>query len=333
MELKLIEKIRAYSQSFLSQDIKKHIKTGIGDDCAELIPYSGENILVTTDTFLENVHFRLNFYSPYLLGKKLASINLSDIGAMGARPICAFLNCEIPSYLTTSKFWDPFLKGLIDRLYEFGAVLAGGDTVSTIGKYLGLTLTLIGSAPKGKVIYRSCAKEGDLIYTSGFLGDSAAGLSLLENKIMNIPRGVRRYLIKRHIDPFPQIPLGRLLAEIGVNSLIDISDGIATDIAHICKESRVMAKIFIDRLPISRSLKVMAKKANKNPYTFALFGGEDYELIWTVAPKMAKEMEDKVCSILKRRPFKIGEITKGQGVIAIYPNGKKRDITFMGYEH
>ncbi len=333
MEHKLIEKIKAYSQRLLPESLKKNLVTGIGDDCAEIVPFTNKNILITTDTFLEDVHFRLEFYTPYLLGKKLASINLSDIAAMGASPMYALLNCEIPKQLVTDAFLDHFLKGLIDRLYEFDAILIGGDTVSKTEKCLGLTLTLIGAAPRDKIIHRFGAKEGDFIYTSGFLGDSALGFYILEKKTRHIPIPIKRYLIKRHIDPFPQIALGKLLAEIGVNSLIDVSDGIATDLAHICKESGVMAEIFIDLLPISRALKVVAKKVGKDCLDFALFGGEDYELIWTIEPQRAKEMEAKVCTLLKKRPIKIGKIAKGRGVIAIYPNGQKKDISFMGYEH
>ncbi len=334
MELTLIERILKNTKALPQCQRKGHITTSIGDDCAEISPSQGHNILVTTDTMVEDTHFRLSYFTPHLLGRKLATVNLSDIAAMGGTPLAATLNLEVPEKLAdpNSSFWSHFIQGLTGRLARYGACLVGGDTVKTKTSKLGLTLTIIGEVREGGAIFRSGARPGDLIFCSGPLGESACGQRILEKKRFPLPLPVKRRLIARHLDPKPRISLGRALAQVGVNSMIDVSDGIATDLGHIAKKSHVKAVIQEELLPISRGVRLFARSQGESPFDFVLSGGEDFELVWTVSPKKVEEMKEAVLPILRRLPFHIGHITDGEGVW-LKNTSYAREVTFKGYEH
>ena len=334
MELELIEKIRQTAEAIEPPKKWVGLNKGIGDDCAELSPSPGHKILLTTDTMVEGVHFSLSYFDPYHLGRRLAAVNLSDIAAMGGVPRAALLNIEVPRYLKdpASTFWKRFALGLVGRLKEFGAVLVGGDTVASPCNRLGLTLTLTGEVEKGGALYRNGASVGDMIYCSGYLGESACGLLLLKKRRSTLPFAIKKRLIQRHLDPEPRIPLGRLLKEMGATSAIDVSDGIATDIAHIARGSGVKAVIEEKRLPLSRALKRACRETGVSPTKLAISGGEDFELVWTISPKKALEAERRLSAILGHAPFLIGRIKRGKG-LWLKGEGRAREITFTGYEH
>ncbi len=334
MELDLIKLIKHHSRTLPSQSLEGSLITAIGDDCAEFSPSADSNLLLTTDTMVEGVHFSLSYYTPFLLGRKLASVNLSDIAAMAGNPRAALLNLEVPPGLSdpSAAFWPPFIRGLVERLAEFGAVLAGGDTVKASNNKLSLTLTVIGEVSKGQAIYRKGARAGDMIYCSGFVGESALGLKILQERHVPLPLPVKRHLIARHLDPTPRLHLGEMLAHCSVTSMIDISDGIATDLAHICKESGVGADILANRLPISRAARSAASALGINAISSCLYGGEDYELLWTVPSSKSADMEKKIAAADGHGPFFIGTIKKGSGVWLKDSQGL-HNITFKGYEH
>ncbi|NPA95715.1 MAG: thiamine-phosphate kinase [Thermodesulfobacteria bacterium] len=335
MELTLIEKIRQMAQALAPKGGKGPIAMAIGDDCSEIVPDPGHSILLTTDTMVEDVHFRLSYFTPYILGRKLASVNLSDIAAMGGSPLGALLNLEVPPGLSdpANPFWPQFIKGLSEQLARYNAFLIGGDTVKTTCNRLALTLSLLGQVKQGRAIYRHGAKPGDLIYCSGPLGESACGQKVLDSKRFFLPLPVKRRLVKRHLDPEPRLALGQALANVGVSAMIDISDGIATDLGHIAKSSGVRANILASALPIPRSVRIFAQRLRHHrPLDFVLFGGEDYELVWTVPARNEKKMQKALLPILKRPAIRIGYMTEGEGVWLLEA-GSKREITFMGYEH
>ncbi len=344
MELGLIQKIRQLAAGSSSDEVSARVARTIGDDCAEVIPSPGKNLLITTDTMCENVHFSLSYFSPWQLGAKLASVNLSDIAAMAGTPRWAVLNAEVPEKLsnTAGPFWGDFLRGLISRLLSFGTVLVGGDTVRSSSDKLSLTLTLLGEIDPGGAIYRSEAREGDLVYCSGYTGEAACGLEILENSSISpaIPGAVRKRLTKRHLSPEPRIELGKALARTGINSLIDTSDGIASDLAHVAQESRLRAVVFQELLPVSRSIRVFCKALARGkglvlperPQEYALFGGEDFELIWTVSPPNRKAVERVAAEILGYPPLLIGFMEGGSGCF-LDMGGSRLDISFKGYEH
>jgi len=319
---------------------------GIGDDCAVMASTPGRHLVATTDTLVESVHFDLDYFDPWHLGRKTASVNLSDVGAMGGCPRWALLNLAVRPGLADS-FWKNFSMGLMSRLSRYGVDLVGGDTVSTPDR-LSVSLTLIGEVEPGKWLSRSRAEPGDLIYCSGNLGEAAAGLEWLKNckgkkgpfkgqRTVGIRRRVSRVILRRlvarHLDPEPRMALGQALAANGsVRSAIDLSDGIATDLAHICNMSGIGAEVWANEMPISRALKSISKILGISPLSLALTGGEDFELLWTVSEKNEAEVQKIAAEVLGYIPFRIGKMVVGDRVLLKTRRGTE-DITYQGYEH
>lgn len=349
MELRLIELIRQFSERASGRiGASGGLIKAIGDDAAVLRPLPGRDMVVTTDTFCEGVHFDLAYFSPYTLGKRLAAANLSDIAAMGAVPAYGFLNLEVPEEFSSERdlegFWRPLIYGLTCRLAQYGALLSGGDTVSTTGG-LGLSLTLIGWVEGGRALMRSGARPGDLLYCSGPLGEADAGLDILKGNIAfrasrrRPSRRAIRYLISRHLLPEPRVGLGRALLEAGVTACIDISDGVATDAAHLAQESGCRIVIDESRLPVSRAMRLLAMQQGRGVSQRRwlrrklLSGGEDFELLWTVPPEGAEGMERTAMASCGMRPVRIGRVEQGRGVFLKTLSGTLEEISFKGYEH
>jgi thiamine-monophosphate kinase len=319
------------------------VLVNIGDDCAVVVPSPDRYLIITTDTLVESIHFDLDYFDPWHLGRKTAAVNLSDAGAMGGNPRWAFLNLAVRPGMTDS-FWDNFSKGLLSRLSEYRISLVGGDTVTAPDR-LSLSLILIGEVEKGKWLSRSHAQPDDLIYCSGNLGEAAAGLEWLKKyrkkrrtferrkEAHTISRAVIKRLVSKHLDPEPRVTLGQALASSGlVKTAIDISDGIATDIAHVCKSSKIGAEVWAREMPISRALKGAYKILGISPLNLALTGGEDFELLWTVSKRNESEVRKIAAEVLGYRPFRIGKIVQGDGVLLKTSQGAK-EITYQGYEH
>jgi len=340
MERDLIARIKRLAGSSTDDS---SVLAGIGDDCAVLAPGPDRRLIVTTDTLVESIHFDLEYFDPWYLGRKTAAVNLSDAAAMGGSPRWALLNMAVPRRLT-GGFWDDFFEGLQSRLSQYGVSLVGGDIVSAPGRLL-LSLTLIGEIKEGRWLSRDSAKPDDLIYCSGHLGESAAGLELLKRykgtrntfrgrkAAHRISKAVFKRLARRHLDPEPRVRLGQALLASGmVQTAIDISDGVATDLAHICRDSKVGAEVRAMEIPVSRSLKRASRFLGRSPLEFALTGGEDFELLWTVSKKYRSEVQKIASKILGHMPFQIGRIVRGEGVFLRTSKGAK-DITYQGYEH
>src|ERR1700722_877545 len=247
------------------------VSLGIGDDCAVLHPRRGEEIVVTTDLSLENVHFRRDWHPPQSVGHRCLARGLSDLAAMGARPEAAFLSLAIPAELT-GPWMDSFLDGLMALAELHQVPLAGGDMAKS--PLVVADIVLMGSVPKGKALLRSGARAGDVIYVTGALGGSAAELRALERR----PGDYRgKYKVGHpHLYPEPRLAAGRKLmrAELAT-AAIDLSDGLSTDLAHLCDESRLAAEIDVEALPVDARATLEQ----------ALHGGEDYELLFTASPK------------------------------------------------
>lgn len=300
---------------------------GIGEDCAVIPMARDRYLLVTTDTLVEGTHFRLDYTSPYLLGKKTLAVNLSDLAAMGGVPTHAFFNLAAPEE-TPVSFVRQMVRGITFWCRRYGVPVVGGDTVSCPGGVV-LTVTLLGKGQRGKIVFRSGARAGDLVFVSGCLGDAAAGLELLEKK----PElgASYRQLLRSQLDPMPQLELGRHLAEHKLASaMIDLSDGLGTDLAHIAEESGVGAEVDADKLPISKACRRLAKEFGTSPLAWAVAGGEDYGLLFTVPAVKARKLIQNVQT--KAGLFCIGRIVKGRGVF-LREKGHKRDIAYKGYDH
>lgn len=257
--------------------------TGIGDDCAVIPNLANQEYTVSTDMLVENVHFVASEIGGYLLGHKSLAVNLSDLAASGSLPCGAFLSLAIPGDMDV-EFMDDFMKGFHKIATVYGCPLLGGDTTASRGGLV-INVTVIGHCPQGKHKDRSKSVPGDVVCVSGPLGDSAAGLHFVLNP--SISRSADAIdLIKRHHAPKPRILLGESLVALPqIHSVMDISDGIASDIRHILDRSNVSAVIELDKIPYSP---LMQKVFGDNPAqmrNFALCGGEDYELLFTVDGK------------------------------------------------
>lgn len=291
---------------------------GIGDDCAVIPQRDGLETLLTTDMLMEGVHFLLDDVNPYSLGWKSAAVNISDIAGMGGKPVASFLSFALPKKLSDT-FLKEFLRGYKDLSDRFDCPLLGGDTTSSLDR-LCISVSVLGNCPSGLSRKRSAAQEGDIICVSGFLGDSAAGLQVI---LKGLERGeLESELVRRHYHPVPRVGEGIALSMLpGVHAMMDISDGIGSDLRHILDESHKAAEVDIASLPLSEQLKEACHKYGWDPVKLALNGGEDYELLFTVSPEAFAEA-------LPAPSYPIGRIVSGEGIRWI---GRNED--FMGFRH
>jgi thiamine-monophosphate kinase len=290
------------------------------DDAAVLDIPAGFQLIITKDAISQGVHFIGN-EAPSLIAKKLLRTNLSDLAAKGTTPYCYFLAGMLPK--NTDEAWiKSFTSGLAEDQKLFGIHLAGGDTTSTLGS-LSLSITALGLVPKNSALTRSRAKIGDDIYVSGTLGDSALGLLSAQGKCPH-----DAFLINRYQLPEPRLSLGQTLRGIA-NSCMDISDGLVQDLEHICKASNVGAVIEAHTLPLSAAAQ---KIGTLLALEAALSGGDDYELLFTVAPENAKN----IAALAKKFALpiaRIGKIANGKKVRVIDESGKEIDIEKKGFLH
>jgi thiamine-monophosphate kinase len=314
-EKKLIERIRRSARGGES------VVTGIGDDCAVLSVPRGHELLVTTDFTIEKVHFRRDWHPPELVGRRCLTRGLSDIAAMGGELRAAFLSLAVASDVP-QKWVDRFLKGLLDLAEEFKVPLAGGDTSESAGGGgVQADIVVVGSVPKGEAVLRSGAKAGDQIYVTGELGGSAAALArLAESK----PVGAEYFRhFSRHSRPLARVEVGQWLRQRGVASaMIDLSDGLSTDLEHICQESRVGAEIEAEAIPRAQ----VGPEKKRVALEMALHGGDDYELLFTSASTVPSEVAGV-------RVTRIGRATQSAGMRLIGADGKARPLKAGGWEH
>ena len=296
------------------------VLTGIGDDCAVLRLPPGRDSLVTTDFSLEGVHFRRDWHPPESVGHRCLARGLSDIAAMGGEPVAAFLSLAVPRDLPQA--WvDRFAHGLISLAKKFAVTLAGGDTAESPGGVLA-DIIVLGFVPKGKAILRSGARPGDRIFVSGELGGSTAALLRLQThpkKKLNS----RDY--PRHFYPEPRIEVARILRQKKLaTAMIDTSDGLSTDLAHLCEESGVGAELDATLIPRAR----VGKPAREVDLDLALHGGEDYELLFT-APA-GKQIPAQIGGVALTQ---IGQITRSRKILIRTRPNQAHELKPRGWEH
>ena len=294
--------------------------TGIGDDCAVMPSGEGE-LLFSTDLLMEGVHFLRNESSPEDVGWKAAAVNLSDIAAMGGTPVATFLSIALPKD-AQGEWADRFIEGYTDISRQFDVPLLGGDTTSSL-RDIAVNVGILGRCPSARRLMRNGAKVGETIYVTGPLGDSAGGLKAI---LMGIERteDVTR-LICRHKRPIPRIEAGRILMESGkAGAMMDISDGIGSDLRHIMKASGVGAVIDLERLPLSPELVSVCKEQGWDIYEMATSGGEDFELMFTAPAGLENELDIAV--------YPIGKIVPGNELSWRFSN-EPMDRDFDGYKH
>jgi thiamine-monophosphate kinase len=279
----------------------------------------GHDTLVTTDFTLEGVHFRRDWHSPEVVGRRCLTRGLSDIAAMGGEPVAIFLSLALPRSLP-QRWVDDFMDGLLKLAAEFHVPLAGGDIAQSTSGVLA-DIIVIGSVPRGRGILRSTARPGDRIYVTGELGGAAAALAALRKR----SRGkVRPGDYVRHFHPVPRVAIGRFLRERKLaSSMIDLSDGLSTDLAHICDESRVGARIEARAIPRA----TVGSPARTVGLQLALHGGEDYELLFTVP-----STKRVPANILGIGITPIGEITRARRLILVR-DAVRAQLVPRGWEH
>ena len=315
-ERELIASIRKRAGSLLPA--ARTLTLGIGDDCAVLRPRRGEDLVVTTDLSLEKVHFRRDWHPSQSIGHRCLARGLSDLAAMGARPEACFLSLALPAGLT-GAWLQGFLDGFMALAERYRVPLAGGDTARS--SQVVADIILIGSVSRGKALLRSGAKAGDILYVTGALGGSAAELSALERRPAAYRKVAEADSWHPHLYPDPRLAAGRALLREGLaTAAIDLSDGLSTDLAHLCEESGLSAEIDAGAIPIDASATLQQ----------ALHGGEDYELLFT-SPKKAK-MPSQLGGVLVHPIGRMKKRGTGPQVVMIRGN-QRTNLKSAGWEH
>ena len=309
---------------FIKNIKKKYGLDLVGDDCAVLSKDASTDLLISTDMLVEDIDFRLDWTTPELLGHKALAVSLSDIAAMCGSPEWALLSIGIPEPLWSAKFLDRFYDGWHELANRHGVKLVGGVISRTPNKLV-IDSTVGGSAPTGVAVLRSGARVGDSIYVTGPLGGAAAGLRLL-NQGARLGNDSNDQLLLKQLKPTARVELGQRLRESGaVTSMIDLSDGVSSDLAHICRASNVGAVISVNDIPFEGEVMSIAGSVDAM-LDFALNGGEDFELLFT-AP------QEKISQLNFEDIFRIGEITETTGVVELERDSKREVLPPGGYRH
>jgi thiamine-monophosphate kinase len=298
------------------------VRVGIGDDCAVLRSPAGQEILVTTDFCLEGRHFRRDWHTPESAGHRCLARGLSDLAAMGAKPLAAFLSLAVPAGLER-KWVDRFFLGLRALADEVHVPLAGGDTASSPSEHLLADIVLVGSAPSGRALLRSPARPGDLLYVTGSVGGAAAELIGLQTAVGTARKPGAR---GRHpqMFPSPRLAVGAALLRRNLaTACIDLSDGFSTDLKHLCEASQVAAEIELDRLPIH--------PLAGDRLELALNGGEDYELLFAARP--STRVPQSIAGVPVTRIGSFHRGGTGPVMSAIDRNGNRAALEAGGWEH
>ena len=320
----------------LTRDFKvKNASTlrGVGDDCA-VLDYGSKKTLVTTDLLLEGIHFDLTYTPLKHLGYKAVAVNLSDIYAMNGTPRQITVSMGISKRFTVEHI-NQIYSGIYAACEKYGVDLVGGDTSTSVTGLL-ISITCIGEANEDEIVYRSGARDTDLVCVSGDLGAAYMGLQLLERervasegqKDFQPDFAGREYLLERQIKPEPRADVIAELRELGIKptAMMDISDGLSSELLHICKQSNVGCRVYEDRIPIDYQTAVMAEELNMNLVTAAMNGGEDYELLFTVPLTQHEKVEQMKTARL------IGRITKPElGAYMVTRDDAELEIRAQGW--
>lgn len=308
------------------------VTVGIGDDCAVLEPTVGHRLLATTDLLLEDVHFRRRYAEPADIGWKSVAVNLSDIASMGGRPRWALVALACPAETTLDEV-DAFYGGAEDLTARHGVTIVGGDTTASPAGWL-VNVTLLGEAVTP--VLRSGARIGDVVVVTGPLGRSAAGLAILD--LPSAPAGIGPEALAAvtaaHLRPVPRVVEGRWLAGAGgVTAMIDLSDGLATDLAHIAEESGAHCRVEIERLPVDPATRDVARALGLDPLAWATGGGEDYELLLTCDAGALDRLSEDLERATGTRLHAVGRVT-GPGAGVSFVDARGHEVAASaGFEH
>jgi thiamine-monophosphate kinase len=304
---------------------------GIGDDAAIISPSAGMQLVVSTDLLAEGVHFDSSYGSAYLLGRKALAVNLSDLAAMGATPRWFFLSLAIPAGFPLEEI-ETMLDGMAELAGEHRCILAGGDTCSSKSGLV-LSVTVMGEQRPDLLVKRSGARQGDDVWVTGTLGDSALGLKILQERTVHPDAAAVQHLLARHLDPVPRVQFGSGLGSAGLaTAMIDISDGLLADLGHICRQSGCGAVLQLASIPRSTMFNTLTASDSKVPWHLAVAGGEDYELCFTADPAR----RPAILELAKKSGIPatiVGIVTNSGQVQAMLPDGSELTPSHSGYKH
>ena len=333
-EFQFIQHIRAQAEQ---RGDAPGLRRAIGDDAAVLRQAAGRQTLITTDLLVEDIDFVLSASPPELLGHKALAVSLSDIAAMGARPRWTLSSLGIPQDVWDKDFVTRFYRGFFSLADRYDVRLIGGD-VSRAPEKIVIDSIVLGECANDQEVARSGASAGDLIFVSGTLGGSAAGQRLLQ-------RGARigaeqadepewelvQELLLRHLQPEPRVGWGLVLGDHQLaTAMIDISDGLSSDLHHLCQESKVGAMIDVKRLPLDPRVTELCGRRALDPLLLALNGGEDFELLFTVSPENVSKLPLKVDGVSLTH---IGQISNSSEGIKIREGSRVWDLEAQGWKH
>ncbi len=307
------------------------VTLGIGDDAALISPARGLGLAVSCDAQVEGIHFRRAWQTPAGIGRRALAVNLSDMAAMGARPRWFICQAGLPGD-TRLDFFEDCMNGMTAYARRTGVILVGGDLASSPGPFF-LALTILGQVAAGRALTRRGARAGDLIVVSGWPGEAAAGLALLKRgRRRDDPDPSVRRLIRRHLEPEPRLALGWMASASGaVTACTDVSDGLSTDLIHLCEAGGVGAEVDASALPVSRALARAAPSGGK-PLDFILGGGEDYELLMAVRPSALASFQVRARR-LGGRVTAVGRFVAGPGVAHLVSGRARSPLGPSGFDH
>jgi thiamine-monophosphate kinase len=318
--------LRKISNGFRSAswNTGRSVALGIGDDASLFRPKRGHETVLTCDWFLEGTHFLRKKHPPDAVGWKCLARAVSDVAAMGGAPRCFLLSLALPE-THTGRWLDLFLGGLRRASRKFQCALTGGDT--TRRNEILINVTVVGEVPAGRAVLRSRADTGDIIYVSGRLGEAELGLRILQSS-KGAP-SKKSPLTRKHLYPEPRLALGQWLAEKGlVTTIMDLSDGLSSDLSRLCAASAVGAQLESSKIPLVRFPDV-AFKQHHDPLHVALHGGDDYELLFTAPPRKTKLLPDSFHGV---RLTAIGRITQKRELLLRDETGKMSQLTPRGWD-
>lgn len=332
-ELELIERIRRQVAS--RSAAKPQVVLGIGDDAAVLRTNPGKYLLTTCDMLFEGVHFLPGVIPPYDLGRKAMAVNLSDIAAMGGTPRFALVSMALDPATGADVVTDLY-EGLIDEAAEYGATIVGGDVIRSPQGAV-IDVTVIGDVDEDKLVTRSGARFGDVLLVTGPLGAAAAGVDLLRDEGLRQTVGdqVAEAVIRAQHRPVPRFREARLLADLrAVRAMMDVSDGLARDVATMARSSHAGARLFWERIPVDPAAEVVARTLGRDPVEYALSGGEDYELLLAVGIDDVELVVKALAEHTGRAPVQVGEVIRPEeGLVVTMPDGTERPFEPSGFDH
>lgn len=322
MEDELIEKIRAAMNR--SGSFSRGGSLGIGDDAALWKVPNGREAILTCDWFLEGTHFYRDKHPPEAVGWKCLARALSDVAAMGGAPVCFLLSLAIPTTLT-GGWLDRFLSGLGRVAKKFACPLAGGDT--TRREQVLVNVTVVAEIARRRAVLRSGARPGDIIFVSGRLGEAELGLRLVRESRRRIT--ANNAALKKHLYPEPRLALGSWLSKNRfASAMMDLSDGLSTDLPRLCVSSKAGARVYASKVPGPR-ISTIAKRQSFNSLELALHGGDDYELLFAVPETKSNRIPAEHCGVPISR---IGEITASRDIILLNQDGRSLPFPNRGWD-